>query len=66
MAKTDRTFAKTISAFLHRHHLLFVVLLSLLHVGLALTPLRDSGRADLPDTRASFGEFVLTLHCVGS
>jgi hypothetical protein len=50
MAKTNRAFGKAVSSFVSRHHLTFVVVLSLLHVGLALLPPRDSGRADSGST----------------
>lgn len=45
MVRTNRTF-RTAFSFVSRHHILLVVVLSLLHVGLALLPHRDSGRTD--------------------
>ena len=47
MVETNRVHAKVVRSFLHRHHVAIVIALSLSHIGLALVPSRDSGRADL-------------------
>lgn len=49
MVRTDRAFGKAVSSFLYGHHVALVIMLSLLHVGLALLPPRYSGRADPPN-----------------